>query len=166
MRSHQAIHMDREAGPRQHAKTRFARLFRRRHVAVPPKRANFNCSSPLCIQYGPDRPDLDQKTRQDHNAAFGGTNHAQQGEEGGTLSISTFERIGPFALVAWVPFYNRIEPTLWGIPFFYWYQLAAIIVGAFVVMAVYFLDRRQSGDTEQEDGPNKPGEGTEPGEYL
>ena len=50
----------------------------------------------------------------------------------------------PFALVAWVPFYNRIEPTLWGIPFFYWYQLAAIIVGALVVMTVYFLDRRQT----------------------
>ena len=50
----------------------------------------------------------------------------------------------PFALVIWVPFYNSIEPTLFGIPFFYWYQLAAILLGAFVVMGVYLLERRQT----------------------
>ena len=50
----------------------------------------------------------------------------------------------PFALVIWVPFYNRIEPTLFGIPFFYWYQLAAILLGACVVMTVYLLERRQA----------------------
>ena len=26
----------------------------------------------------------------------------------------------PFVALLWVPFYNSIEPTLWGIPFFYW----------------------------------------------
>jgi len=73
----------------------------------------------------------------------------------------------PFALVAWVPFYNRIEPTLWGIPFFYWYQLAAIILGALVVMGVYVLDRRESfaadradrqptKDTDDAAGPGGP----------
>ena len=48
----------------------------------------------------------------------------------------------PFALVLWVPFYNRIEPTFIGIPFFYWYQLAAILLGAFVVVSVYRLEKR------------------------
>jgi hypothetical protein len=48
----------------------------------------------------------------------------------------------PFLLVAWVPFYNRIEPTLGGIPFFYWYQLAAILIGAAVVLVVYGLETR------------------------
>ncbi len=27
------------------------------------------------------------------------------------------------------PFYNRLQPDLFGIPFFYWYQLAAIAIG-------------------------------------
>ncbi len=27
----------------------------------------------------------------------------------------------PFAAVAWVPFYNRATPELFGFPFFYWY---------------------------------------------
>ena len=30
--------------------------------------------------------------------------------------------IVPFIALLWVPFYNRIEPQLFGIPFFYWYQ--------------------------------------------
>ena len=46
----------------------------------------------------------------------------------------------PFALVMWVPFYNRVEPTLAGVPFFYWYQLVAILFGALVVMGVYVLE--------------------------
>ena len=29
----------------------------------------------------------------------------------------------PFVAMLWVPSYNRIEPELGGIPFFYWYQL-------------------------------------------
>ena len=46
----------------------------------------------------------------------------------------------PFLLVAWVPFYNRIEPKLGGVPFFYWYQLGAIIIGAAVSLTVYWLE--------------------------
>ncbi len=46
----------------------------------------------------------------------------------------------PFLLVAWVPFYNRIEPALGDIPFFYWYQLAAILIGAAVALTVYLLE--------------------------
>ena len=28
----------------------------------------------------------------------------------------------PFIGVLWVPAYNRVDPTVWGIPFFFWYQ--------------------------------------------
>jgi len=77
-----------------------------------------------------------------------------------------FLLIIPFALVAWVPLYNRIEPTLWGIPFFYWYQLAAIIVGALVVMAVYFLDRRETSAAERTESEEEPDEGAGPGGSL
>jgi hypothetical protein len=35
------------------------------------------------------------------------------------------------AIVAlWVPFYNRVEPTLFGIPFFYWFQTVWILAAA------------------------------------
>jgi hypothetical protein len=55
----------------------------------------------------------------------------------------------PFLLVVWVPFYNRIEPKLGGVPFFYWYLLAAILLGAAVVMAVYLLELRITRTTER-----------------
>ena len=42
----------------------------------------------------------------------------------------------PF-LVLWVPLYNRIEPTLFGFPFFYWYQLAWVPVSSFLIWLVY-----------------------------
>lgn len=48
----------------------------------------------------------------------------------------------PFLAVLWVPFYNRIEPELGGVPFFHWYQLAWILLGAAVVMAVYLIETR------------------------
>jgi hypothetical protein len=38
----------------------------------------------------------------------------------------------------WVPLYNHVEPNLFGIPFFYWFQLALVFVGAAVTAIVYF----------------------------
>ena len=32
--------------------------------------------------------------------------------------------------VLWVPFYNRAEPSFIGLPFFYWFQLLLVLVGA------------------------------------
>jgi Protein of unknown function (DUF3311) len=43
-----------------------------------------------------------------------------------------------FVVVLWPPLYNRLEPTLWGIPFFYWFQLAWVLVSAVFTAAVYF----------------------------
>jgi hypothetical protein len=38
----------------------------------------------------------------------------------------------------WVPFYNSVEPTFVGMPFFYWFQLALVLVSAAVTAIVYF----------------------------
>jgi Protein of unknown function (DUF3311) len=43
-----------------------------------------------------------------------------------------------FVAVLWPPFYNTINPTWVGMPFFYWYQLAWIIIGAALTAIVYF----------------------------
>jgi hypothetical protein len=39
----------------------------------------------------------------------------------------------------WVPFYNRIEPTWHGIPFFYWFQVVWIAVTAVATVLAYRL---------------------------
>jgi uncharacterized protein DUF3311 len=43
-----------------------------------------------------------------------------------------------FIAVLWPPFYNTAEPSLIGLPFFYWYQLLWIILGAILTAIVYF----------------------------
>lgn len=51
----------------------------------------------------------------------------------------------PYFAVLWTPLFNRIEPMLWGIPFFYWYQLLWIVLGVAVMIPVYFADERAEG---------------------
>ena len=46
----------------------------------------------------------------------------------------------PFIAVLWVPFYNRVDPVLFGFPFFYWYQLLWIVVSAVIIGIVYRLE--------------------------
>jgi hypothetical protein len=43
----------------------------------------------------------------------------------------------PWIAVVWVPFYNKIEPVLWGFPFFYWYQLLWVLISAIITAVVY-----------------------------
>lgn len=40
----------------------------------------------------------------------------------------------------WVPFYNRTAPEFAGIPFFYWSQMAWIVVTVALLFFVYRLD--------------------------
>jgi len=46
----------------------------------------------------------------------------------------------PFIAVLWVPFYNSAEPSAWGVPFFYWYQLLWILLGAVIIAFVYRIE--------------------------
>ncbi|MGB9429589.1 MAG: DUF3311 domain-containing protein [Gammaproteobacteria bacterium] len=43
----------------------------------------------------------------------------------------------PYVPVLWVALYSRIDPVLFGIPFFYWFQFVWIIVTAIVTATVY-----------------------------
>ena len=54
----------------------------------------------------------------------------------------------PFVAMLWVPSYNRTEPELGGIPFFYWYQLGWILLGAAVVLVVHMIETRIKHVTE------------------
>lgn len=48
----------------------------------------------------------------------------------------------PYAAMLWVPYYNRIGPELAGVPFFYWYQLLWIALGAAVLIPAYLSTSR------------------------
>tara|TARA_R110000868_G_scaffold1734_3_gene13981 strand:+ start:8355 stop:8585 length:231 start_codon:yes stop_codon:yes gene_type:complete len=49
----------------------------------------------------------------------------------------------PFFGVLWVPSYNTLEPTLAGVPFFYWYQMAWILISAALTFTVYLLTEKE-----------------------
>ena len=49
----------------------------------------------------------------------------------------------PFVALLWVPFYNRIEPELFGIPFFYWYQTVWTFLGTACTIPVYLYEQKK-----------------------
>jgi hypothetical protein len=46
-------------------------------------------------------------------------------------------------LPLWVSLYDREDPTLFGFPFFYWAQLAFIVIGVSTTALVYQLTKRR-----------------------
>lgn len=66
-------------------------------------------------------------------------------------SARSWRRAAPLLLILpyigtlWVSSYASIEPTLWGIPFFYWYQFLWVGIGVAVTIVVYFAE--ESSDT-------------------
>jgi uncharacterized protein DUF3311 len=47
----------------------------------------------------------------------------------------------PILVVLFPGLYNRLDPELGGIPFFYWFQLGAIAVGVSCTYVVYRMTR-------------------------
>jgi FtsH-binding integral membrane protein len=43
-----------------------------------------------------------------------------------------------FVAVLWPSYFNKAEPSFIGMPFFYWYQLLWVILGAILTAIVYF----------------------------
>ena len=58
----------------------------------------------------------------------------------------------PYLGLLWVPFYNFREPAVFGIPFFYWYQLAWVPVAAALTWLAYRSVRDDSGEEMLRDG--------------
>ncbi|PPK67996.1 DUF3311 domain-containing protein [Actinokineospora auranticolor] len=51
------------------------------------------------------------------------------------------------------PIFNRAGPALFGLPFFYWFQLAGVALGVLATVTVYLKTR---------DKPTNPATGPEP----
>jgi hypothetical protein len=52
------------------------------------------------------------------------------------------------------PLYNRIEPQLFGMPFFYWSQLVAILLGVAATALVYIMTKDDYVVTDRPDRLN------------
>ncbi|NGN69537.1 DUF3311 domain-containing protein [Streptomyces sp. A7024] len=49
----------------------------------------------------------------------------------------------PFVALIWVSSYAKVEPTLAGVPFFYWYQMLWVLISAALTSIAYVLVRRE-----------------------
>ncbi|MCA7120220.1 MAG: DUF3311 domain-containing protein [Acidibrevibacterium sp.] len=58
--------------------------------------------------------------------------------------------LAPFVAMLDVGSYNRMTPTLAGIPFFYWYQLLWILIAAAIIFLVH---QRERSRDESEGAP-------------
>ena len=64
--------------------------------------------------------------------------HAQHPSRGTRLVVYALFLVIAIVTLA-VPFYNRVEPSIAGIPFFYWFQVAWILVSAATTALAYKL---------------------------
>ncbi len=48
----------------------------------------------------------------------------------------------PCVALLWIPSYTRVTPKAFGFPFFYWYQLLWVLIGAVCLAVAYVLTVR------------------------
>jgi membrane protein implicated in regulation of membrane protease activity len=59
----------------------------------------------------------------------------------------------PFIAMLWVGSYAKIEPTFIGVPFFYWYQMAWVVISTVLTMVAYRLwQKDQAGRKASREG--------------
>lgn len=65
--------------------------------------------------------------------------------------------VAPFVAMLWVGSFAKTDPAFIGIPFFYWYQMAWVLISTALTVIAYQLWRRdQRGRADH--GPEKGGE--------
>ncbi|NLU72020.1 DUF3311 domain-containing protein [Streptomyces sp. HNM0575] len=63
----------------------------------------------------------------------------------------------PFVALMWVSSYSRTEPTLAGLPFFYWYQMLWVLISAVMTMVAYKLVKRDEAARRRPGGDRDTG---------
>jgi uncharacterized protein DUF3311 len=54
----------------------------------------------------------------------------------------------PIVVPLLVPLYNKVEPTLFGWPLFYWLQLVFVALGVLTTSTVYRMTRRSPAERQ------------------
>ncbi|MFF4831908.1 DUF3311 domain-containing protein [Streptomyces sp. NPDC001315] len=64
--------------------------------------------------------------------------------------------VAPFVAMLWVGSFSKTDPTLIGIPFFYWYQMLWVLISTALTMTAYQLwQRDQRARASQQGGASK-----------
>lgn len=60
--------------------------------------------------------------------------------------------VAPFVAMLWVGSYAKVDPTFIGIPFFYWYQMAWVLISTALTMIAYRLWQRDQRGRKAQGG--------------
>lgn len=60
--------------------------------------------------------------------------------------------VAPFVAMLWVGSYAKTDPTLAGIPFFYWYQMLWVLLSTLLTMVAYKLWQRDQRSRHAQKG--------------
>ncbi|HEX5494123.1 MAG TPA: DUF3311 domain-containing protein [Mycobacteriales bacterium] len=55
----------------------------------------------------------------------------------GALVVVVVCIAAPFVALCWVGSYAKVDPRLWGFPFFFWYQLLWVFIAAVLTYVAY-----------------------------
>ena len=66
---------------------------------------------------------------------------SNKAESKSSCSWYPFLLLIPYIALLWVPFYAKSSPSLWGFPFFYWYQFLWVPLTAVLIGWVYWKTR-------------------------
>ncbi|MFI1395083.1 DUF3311 domain-containing protein [Streptomyces sp. NPDC020681] len=58
----------------------------------------------------------------------------------------------PFVAMLWVGSYAKVEPQVFGIPFFYWYQMLWVLISTVLTMIAYKLWQRDQRARKSQGG--------------
>jgi len=65
-----------------------------------------------------------------------------QGDSSRGLWVLVLLLLAPAVVVPLlVPLYDQTDPTLWGFPFYYWFQFALILGSAFLTITAFLVAR-------------------------
>jgi Protein of unknown function (DUF3311) len=85
----------------------------------------------------PDRPDRDRRSDRTPGVGAESTRRAERSDH----SPWNWLLVLPLLATLFPSLYNKLDPQLFDIPFFYWYQLAAIGISVIVTLIVYTKTR-------------------------
>ncbi|MFJ5264008.1 DUF3311 domain-containing protein [Streptomyces sp. NPDC088387] len=60
--------------------------------------------------------------------------------------------LAPFVAMLWVGSYAKTDPAFIGIPFFYWYQMAWVVLSTVLTMTAYWLWQRDQRARKSQKG--------------
>jgi hypothetical protein len=87
---------------------------------------------------GAERPDEEGMSGREVRMQLLGEIMDQQTERRSGWSWWYLLLLVQFVFLLWPSYYNKVEPALAGIPFFYWYQMLWVIISAILIAIVYF----------------------------